>query len=154
MCVYMYMYTLPESSVDAFVSAQCMFQQAIAADSFMGVPRTIIKGDVDAAMRASDHVVNGEFFMGGQEHFYLETHACVVRPTGEDGELEVFCSSQSPTSLQVRADTLYMYRCLFSVPTFHQCMCNTQCRCINNSASFRMRLRTLWEYPSIKFMRG
>ena len=146
------MYALPESSVDAFVSAQCMFQQAIAADSFMGVPRTIIKGDVDAAMRASDHVVNGEFFMGGQEHFYLETHACVVRPTGEDGELEVFCSSQSPTSLQVSvcvvrptgevlcssqsptslqvsADTLYMYRCLFSVPTFHQCMCNTQCRC-------------------------
>lgn len=67
----------------------------------MGERSTILKGDVDAAMTLSDHVIEGEFCMGGQEHFYLETQACIVRPSGEDGEIEVFCSSQAPTYLQV-----------------------------------------------------
>ena len=70
----------------------------------MGVERTIVKGDVSAAMQQCDHVVEGEFYMGGQEHFYLETHACLVRPTGEDGEMEVFSSAQGPTLLQVLND--------------------------------------------------
>ena len=39
--------------------------------------------------------------MGGQEHFYLETQACLVVPKGEDGELEIFASSQNPTGLQI-----------------------------------------------------
>ena len=35
--------------------------------------------------------------MGGQEHFYLETQACVVVPKPEDGEIEVFSCTQNPT---------------------------------------------------------
>ena len=61
----------------------------------------MVKGDVPAAMATAEHTAEGEFFMGGQEHFYLETHACIARPTGEDGEMEVFSSNQSPTHLQV-----------------------------------------------------
>ena len=38
--------------------------------------------------------------MGGQEHFYLETQACLAVPKGEDGEMEIFASSQNPSGLQ------------------------------------------------------
>ena len=68
----------------------------------MGDAKTIVKGDVEATFSGCDHVLEGEFFMGGQEHFYLETQACIVRPSGEDGEVEVHCSSQSPSLLQVQ----------------------------------------------------
>ena len=78
----------------------------------MGVERTIVKGDVSAALQQSDHVVEGEFYMGGQEHFYLETHACLVRPTGEDGEMEVFSSAQAPTLLQVFSDEMHKKLCI------------------------------------------
>jgi xanthine dehydrogenase/oxidase len=33
--------------------------------------------------------------MGGQEHFYLETNACLVVPKPEDGEMEIFASTQN-----------------------------------------------------------
>uniref|UniRef100_H2YPJ1 xanthine dehydrogenase n=1 Tax=Ciona savignyi TaxID=51511 RepID=H2YPJ1_CIOSA len=38
--------------------------------------------------------------IAGQEHFYLETQACLVVPQLESGQMEIYCSSQSPTSLQ------------------------------------------------------
>ena len=37
--------------------------------------------------------------MGGQEHFYLETQCCVAVPL-EDGEMEVFSSTQNPSDTQ------------------------------------------------------
>ena len=36
-----------------------------------------------------------------QEHFYLETQATVAVPKGEDGEMELFVSTQNPTLTQV-----------------------------------------------------
>lgn len=38
--------------------------------------------------------------MVGQEHFYLETHTCLVIP-GEDGEMEVVSSTQVANDVQV-----------------------------------------------------
>jgi xanthine dehydrogenase/oxidase len=38
--------------------------------------------------------------MGGQEHFYLETQACVVVPKPEDGAMEVFSSTQNASETQ------------------------------------------------------
>lgn len=46
-------------------------------------------------------MVEGEVSMGGQEHFYLETHASLAVPRGEDGEMELFVSTQNPTETQV-----------------------------------------------------
>ena len=37
-----------------------------------------------------------------QEHFYLETQATIAVPKGEDGEMELFVSTQNPTLTQVR----------------------------------------------------
>lgn len=66
---------------------------------FPGYPKGIVKGDVEKAFKESDYVVEGECRMGGQEHFYLETHVAVVVPRDND-ELEVFCSTQHPTEVQ------------------------------------------------------
>lgn len=45
--------------------------------------------------------------MGGQEHFYLETHVTLAVPRGEDGEMELFVSTQSPSKTQVTGLLLY-----------------------------------------------
>ena len=39
--------------------------------------------------------------MGGQEHFYLETNVTLAVPQGEDGEMELFVSTQSAAKTQV-----------------------------------------------------
>lgn len=48
----------------------------------------------------------GEIHMGGQEHFYLETNCTLAVPRGEDGEMELFVSTQSATKTQVSYDWL------------------------------------------------
>ena len=39
--------------------------------------------------------------IGGQEHFYLETHCTLAVPKGEDGEMELFVSTQNLMKTQV-----------------------------------------------------
>ncbi|CRK96356.1 CLUMA_CG009773, isoform A [Clunio marinus] len=62
---------------------------------------TLINGDVEKAFKTADHVVSGEFRMGGQEHFYLETQAAIAIPRDGD-ELEIFSSTQQPGDIQNR----------------------------------------------------
>ena len=80
-----------------------MFQDAIAAGQFYTVKRLISDGDVEGALAASDHTLEGEAYMGGQDHFYLETHGCIAVPTGEDGEMELICSTQGLHHTQIAA---------------------------------------------------
>ncbi|KAI9717051.1 MAG: hypothetical protein M1812_004986 [Candelaria pacifica] len=75
-------------------------EEAIAKDSYFQHYRYIHKGDVEGAFSKADHVVSGITRMGGQEHFYLETQACVVVPKPEDGEIEIYSSTQNPTETQ------------------------------------------------------
>ncbi|EDO33869.1 predicted protein [Nematostella vectensis] len=75
-------------------------EDAIAANSFIDPPLKMENGDLEAGFRASDHVIEGEMRTGAQEHFYLETHATIAVPKGEDGEMELFCSTQNPTTTQ------------------------------------------------------
>lgn len=72
-------------------------EEAVAKGSYFNHYKHIKKGDVDSAFKNADHVFSGVVRMGGQEHFYLETQACVVVPKPEDGEMEVFSSTQNPT---------------------------------------------------------
>jgi len=53
------------------------------------------------AVEMAEYVLEGGIHIGGQEHFYLETQACLVVPKGEDGEMEIFSSTQHPASVQV-----------------------------------------------------
>ena len=77
-------------------------QEAIDAGSFFSeVERTLSNGDVTTGFGASDQVIDGEVYVGSQEHFYMEPHSCVAVPRGEDGEMDVYSSTQAATTVQV-----------------------------------------------------
>ncbi|KAI9664340.1 MAG: hypothetical protein M1831_002273 [Alyxoria varia] len=75
-------------------------EEAIEQNSFFQHYRTIENGDTEKAFKEADHVFSGVARMGGQEHFYLETQACVCIPKPEDGEMEVWSSTQNPSETQ------------------------------------------------------
>jgi xanthine dehydrogenase large subunit len=57
------------------------------------------RGDVAKALREAPHRLDGKFYVGGQEHFYLEGQAAFAIP-GEGREFTVHSSSQDPTEVQ------------------------------------------------------
>nr|XP_034184290.1 xanthine dehydrogenase isoform X2 [Osmia lignaria] len=75
-------------------------EDAITHSSFFNeTPKRLKNGDAEKAFFESPHILEGEIRMGGQEHFYLETHTSLAIPREED-ELEIFCSTQHPTEIQ------------------------------------------------------
>jgi xanthine dehydrogenase/oxidase len=75
-------------------------EEAIEKESFFPHYHYIVDGDTEKAFKESDHVFEGVARMGGQEHFYLETNACVAVPKPEDGEMEIWTSTQNPAETQ------------------------------------------------------
>ncbi|XP_059183934.1 xanthine dehydrogenase/oxidase isoform X2 [Centropristis striata] len=75
-------------------------QEAISAQSFYQPIRTIQRGDLEVGFKQADHILEGEMHIGGQEHFYLETNVTLAVPR-EDGEMELFVSTQSASKSQV-----------------------------------------------------
>lgn len=78
-------------------------QDAIAAEQYFTIVRTITQGDADSALAEAKHVIEGEMHVGGQDHFYLETQACICIPKGEDGEMEIIASTQGLNGTQMLA---------------------------------------------------
>ncbi len=74
-------------------------EQALACGSFVQEAHVHQRGDADAALARAPHRIQGQFHVGGQEHFYLETQIALVIP-GEDQSLQVFSSTQNPTEVQ------------------------------------------------------
>ncbi|VVC89835.1 unnamed protein product [Leptidea sinapis] len=76
-------------------------EDAIKHNSFYKqYPKGIKNGNVQAEFENPNNIIiEGESRIGGQEHFYLETHAAYAIPKKEDDELEIFCSSQHPTEI-------------------------------------------------------
>ena len=72
---------------------------AIAQNSFHTDWHEIRRGDCAAALRAAPERLSGEFFSGGQEHFYLETQAAWAEP-GDAGDLFICSSTQHPAEIQ------------------------------------------------------
>ncbi|KAG5867826.1 hypothetical protein JTB14_028231 [Gonioctena quinquepunctata] len=73
-------------------------EDAIKHKSYLDYSHVIVKGDIEQVLKEAPHVIEGECRLGGQEHFYLETQACIVIPK-EDDELEIFSSTQNPTEV-------------------------------------------------------
>ena len=73
--------------------------QAIASDSFQGTPQTIRRGDPQKALRDAERTLKGEVFIGGQDHFYLETQTSWASVDAED-YTHIFASTQHPTETQ------------------------------------------------------
>src|SRR5271154_4834897 len=57
------------------------------------------RGDAAAAIEKATHRLEGQFSIGGQEHFYLEGQASFAFP-GEADEMTVHASTQDPTETQ------------------------------------------------------
>ena len=74
-------------------------QDAIAQDSFHNEPNFIRRGDATTALSSASQIIEGEFFLGGQEHFYLEMQSACAEP-GEDGSMLVTSSTQHPSEVQ------------------------------------------------------
>ena len=77
---------------------------AIKANSYLDCPEDFLKelshGDVDVAFsRPGLIITEGEFRLGGQEHFYMEPAGSLVVP-GEEDEIVSYCSTQVPETCQ------------------------------------------------------
>eukprot|EP00158_Paraphelidium_tribonemae_P008585 Partr_v1_DN28619_c0_g1_i3_m49964 putative aldehyde oxidase len=75
-------------------------EEAIERKAFFDITKTMAKGDIDSGFKDADGVIEGEFKVGAQNHFYLETQASIVIPGREDDEIVVLASTQNPTETQ------------------------------------------------------
>lgn len=79
--------------------------EAIAANSFYAHGKFLRKGlaiddKMSDAFAQCDRIFEGVSRLGGQEHFYLETNAALSIPSGEDGAMEVWSSTQNTMETQ------------------------------------------------------
>ncbi len=74
-------------------------EEAIARGSFHAAPQTLTRGDPEGAMNEAAYRLSGELFVGGQDHFYLETHVSWAVPE-PDGSVHITSSTQHPSETQ------------------------------------------------------
>ncbi|CAF2930252.1 unnamed protein product [Rotaria sp. Silwood2] len=80
--------------------------EAIKYESYLGSPdqqeKSLQVGNIDQGLLESDHVLEGTFYIGGQEHFYMEPNAFVVQPVSEGHytQLHVYSTTQAPSQVQ------------------------------------------------------
>ncbi|XP_062084036.1 xanthine dehydrogenase 1-like [Humulus lupulus] len=78
-------------------------QDAIDAKSFHpNTERWMRKGDVDLCFQSGecDKVIEGDVYVGGQEHFYLEPNSSVIWTTDGGNEVHMVSSTQAPQKHQ------------------------------------------------------
>ena len=80
--------------------------EAIAHHSYHGEEITLRHGDIDPSLAEAEHRLEGELFIGGQEHFYMETNVCMVVPSSDDREIALHVATQSPAMVQELAATV------------------------------------------------
>jgi xanthine dehydrogenase large subunit len=73
--------------------------QAMEAGAFLEQPYVMARGTPEPEIDNAPHQVSGRFYIGGQEHFYLEGQAALAVP-GEDEDVTVYVSSQHPSEIQ------------------------------------------------------
>ena len=74
-------------------------QEAKRLQSYVLPPMHLTRGAPAAAMAQAPRRLAGEFYVGGQEHFYLEGQVSYAIPR-EDGCIHLYCSTQHPTEMQ------------------------------------------------------
>ncbi len=85
-------------------------REAAEKESFHTMPHVIARGDVKAALAKAPHVLTGELDIGGQEHFYLESHAAWAE-CDDAGGVRVVSSTQHPSEVQgVVSHVLHLHR--------------------------------------------
>ncbi|MEO8135741.1 MAG: xanthine dehydrogenase molybdopterin binding subunit [Betaproteobacteria bacterium] len=74
-------------------------QEAKRQQSYVLPPMHLARGAPAAALAGAPRRLSGEFYVGGQEQFYLESQISYAVPK-EDGCMHVWCSTQHPTEMQ------------------------------------------------------
>jgi xanthine dehydrogenase molybdopterin binding subunit/xanthine dehydrogenase small subunit len=74
-------------------------RDAVAKGNFHNEPNFIRRGDAGKSLATAPLSLEGEFELGGQEHFYLESQAAWAE-RGEDGSVLVVSSTQHPSEVQ------------------------------------------------------
>ncbi|HXI11986.1 MAG TPA: xanthine dehydrogenase molybdopterin binding subunit [Thermoanaerobaculia bacterium] len=73
--------------------------EALSQNEIIGQTRVISRGNLADGFEQADHLLEGVFISGGQDHFYLESQAAIVYP-GEGDTLTVHSSTQNPSEVQ------------------------------------------------------
>ncbi|MAN52902.1 xanthine dehydrogenase molybdopterin binding subunit [Marinimicrobium sp.] len=79
--------------------AHLTVEQSIAADSYVLPEHHLMMGDPDGELMRAPHRIEGEIYVRGQEHFYLEGQVGQASLT-EDGGIHVISSTQHPSEIQ------------------------------------------------------
>ncbi|HUR87501.1 MAG TPA: xanthine dehydrogenase molybdopterin binding subunit [Ramlibacter sp.] len=74
-------------------------REAHARQSYVLPPVTVKRGDPDTALAKCRHRLQGQFEVGGQEHFYLEGQVAYAIPK-EQGTWHIHSSTQHPGEVQ------------------------------------------------------
>ncbi len=72
---------------------------ALEREEYVCAPMTMTRGDVAAALAAAPLRLQGETEVGGQDHFYLETHVALAVPS-DGGALHLYSGTQHPSEVQ------------------------------------------------------
>ena len=73
--------------------------EARQAESYVSAKQHMVFGDAEAAMATAPLRLKGSLAVGGQDHFYLETHIALAS-SSEEGNWHVYTSSQHPSEVQ------------------------------------------------------
>jgi xanthine dehydrogenase molybdopterin binding subunit/xanthine dehydrogenase small subunit len=73
--------------------------EARAANAFHTELHSICRGTPEQVLSQAEFIIDGELEIGGQEHFYLETHAAWAE-VDSDGCLSISSSTQHPSEIQ------------------------------------------------------
>ncbi|PKU24489.1 xanthine dehydrogenase molybdopterin binding subunit [Telmatospirillum siberiense] len=74
-------------------------RNALEKEHYVCAPMTMARGDAARALAAAPFRLQGETEIGGQDHFYLETHVALATPV-DGGALHIYSSTQHPTEVQ------------------------------------------------------
>jgi xanthine dehydrogenase large subunit len=74
-------------------------QEAKRQKSFVVPPLHLKRGQAAQAIASAPRKTKGEFYVGGQEQFYLEGQISYAVPREDDG-IHLYCSTQHPTEMQ------------------------------------------------------
>ncbi|XP_075687633.1 aldehyde oxidase-like [Rhinoderma darwinii] len=75
-------------------------EDAIKHNSFFEPDKKLHHGNVDEAFKTAHDILEGELYIGGQEHFYMETQSIRVIPSKEGQEIDIYAATQDPTYMQ------------------------------------------------------
>ena len=95
----LYASSMVDLEVEVISDPILTLDDAYQKKSFLIDPIILEKGSIKIEIKNSECKLSDNFEMGGQDHFYLETHVALTFP-GENEEFTVWSSTQHPTEVQ------------------------------------------------------